>query len=171
MANSRLSPDQVQILMNEGTFRGLKKLLQNNQITEEQARGVLTRSYETLLGQVKEARRELQRVQNALHKLENLFTIGKQSKKPFASDQTHVEVGVTLMAFDGWVVSLMETNLTITGMLNPAVTRTKIKEFGTAMNTLMDKRAAKNHPAFKDDELFDGYVNNWRTAANKVTVK
>jgi len=37
----------------------------------------------------------------------------------------------------------METNLTFTGMLNPAVTRTKIKDFGTAMNALRDKRGAK----------------------------
>jgi hypothetical protein len=169
MANPRLSPDQVRVLMNEGTFRGLKMMLQNRQITEEQARGVLTRSYDTLLGQVKEAKRELQRVQNALHRLENLLTIGKQSRKPVSTDPTLAEVGVVLNAFDGWVVSLMETNLTITGMLNPAVTRTKIKEFGTAMNALMDKRAAKNHPAFKDDELFDGYVNNWRTATKQGT--
>ncbi len=163
MANpTPLSQAQKSVLMNEGTFRGLKKLLSGNQITEAQAGGVLSRSYDTLLGQVKEAKSELQRIQAALHRLESLIKAGKQSRKPLTSDQTHIEVGVTLNAFDGWVVSLMETNLTMTGMLNPAVTRTKIKEFGTAMNALMDKRAAKNHPAFKDTEIFDGYVNNWR---------
>lgn len=164
MANPKLSPDQIRVLMNEGTFRGLKMLLQNRQITEAHAANILTRSYETLLGQVKEAKREMQRVQTALHRLENLLTIGKRSQKSLTTDTTHSEVGVALMAFDGWVVSLMETNLTITGMLNPAITRTKIKDFGTAMNALMDKRAAKGHPAFKDDELFEGYVNGWRTA-------
>lgn len=163
MANP-LTPAQVRVLMNEGTFRGLKQLLQSNQITEAQAGGVLARSYETLLGQVKEAKSEMQRVQTALQRLENLLTIGKRSQKPFSKDTTYADIGVALMAFDGWVVSLMETNLTITGMLNPAITRTKIKDFSTAMNALMDKRAAKNHPALKDDELFDGYVNNWRTA-------
>lgn len=162
MANSPLSPDQKQVLMNEGTFRGLKKLLQGNQITEAQAANILSRSYDTLLGQIREAKTELQRIQTALHRLENLIRMGKQSRRPLTSDQTHVQVGVSLNAFDGWVVSLMETNLTMTGMLNPAVTRTKIKEFGTAMNALMDERAAKNHPAYKDADVFDGYVNNWR---------
>jgi len=164
MADPQLTPAQVRVLMTEGTFRGPKQLLQSNQITEAHAGNILTRSYETLLGQVKEAKREMQRVQNALQRLENLLTIGKRSQKPFGRDTTHTEVGVALMAFDGWVVSLMETNLTITGMLNPAITRTKIRDFGTAMNALKDKRAAKNHPALKDDELFDGYVNNWRAA-------
>jgi len=161
MANPPLSPAQVRILMTEGTFRGLHKMLKANQITESQVSGILTRSYETLLGQVKEAKSELRRIQTALLQLENLFRVGKQSRKPLTSDPTHVQVGATLMAFDGWVMSLMETNLTITGMLNPAVTRSKIKEFGTAMNALMDKRSAKNHPASKDPDLFDKYVNNW----------
>ena len=163
MAIPPLSPDQKRVLMNEGTFRGLKMLLQKSEITEAQAAGILTRSYETLLGQVKEAKREMQRVQIALTRLENLLTIGKRSQRPLHKDTTHVDVGVALMAFDGWVVSLMETNLTITGMLHPAVTRAKIKDFGSAMNALMDKRAANNHPALKDDALFDGYVNGWRT--------
>lgn len=113
------------------------------------------------MGQVNEAKAELQRIQAALLRFENLCRTGKQSRNPLTTDQTHVQVGATLMAFDGWVMSLMEINLTITGILNPAVTRTKIKEFGTAMNALMDKRAAKNHPAFEDPSLFDGYVNNW----------
>ncbi len=85
--------------MTEGTFRGLKQLLQTNQITEAHAGNILTRSYETLLGQVKEAKREMQRVQNALQRLENLLTIGKRSQKPFTGDTTHTEVGVALDGF------------------------------------------------------------------------
>lgn len=169
MANPPLSPAQIRVLMDEGTFRGLTKLIQSRQITEAQARDILTRSYGTLLGQVKEAKKELQRIHAALTRLENLFAKGKQTRGPMSGDPTASEVGVTLMGFDGWVMSLMETNLTITGMLNPAVTRTKIKEFGTAMNALMDKRAAKNHPAFEDPDLFDGYVNNWRSKPEAAT--
>jgi hypothetical protein len=164
MANSGLTPAQVGVLMNEGTFKGLRKLLESGQITDAQARKVLDRSYTTLLGEVKEARAEMQRIQNALARLENLLNVGKRSTKPFLSDPASAQIGEALMAFDGWVVSLMETNLTITGMLNPAVTRSKIKEFGTAMNALMDQRAAKSHPAYKDPDAFDGYVNNWRNA-------
>ena len=161
MANPPLTPAQKRVLMDEGTFRGLRKLVRDNQITDSQARSILTRSYETLLGQIKEAKRELQHAHRALLKMENLIAMGKQSRKPFSNDTIPGEVGVSLMSVDGWVLSLMETNLTITGMLNPAVTRTKIKEFGTAMNALMDKRALMNHPAAKDPDLFDGYVNNW----------
>ena len=101
MANPKLSPDQVGVLMNEGTFRGLKKLLQTGQITEAHGANILAKSYETLLGQVKEAKREMQRVQTALQRPENLLTIGKQSRKPLSRDTTHSEVGVALMAFDG----------------------------------------------------------------------
>lgn len=81
MASKWLSPDQVRILMNEGTFRGLHMLLRSKQITEEQARGVLARSYETLLGEVKEARRELQRVQNALVRLGRIFSRSENDRR------------------------------------------------------------------------------------------
>ena len=117
MANSPLSPGQVQVLMTEGTFRGLRTLQKSNQITEAQAAGVLARSYDTLLGEVKEAKTELQRIQAALRRFENLCKTGKQSRNPLAAEQTSLQVGLALMAFDGWVMSLMETNLTITGML------------------------------------------------------
>ena len=157
MANAPLSPAQKEVLMNEGTFRGLNMLVKDRQITDAQARDILTRSYGTLLTQVKEAKKELQRIQTSLNRLENLFNRGKQSRGPLRGDPIPGEVGVALMGFDGWV-----TNLTVTGMLNPGVTRTKIKEFGTAMNALMDKRAANGHPALEDIDLFDGYVNNWR---------
>ncbi len=174
MANPLLTPAQVGVLMNEGTFRGLRKLLDSGQITEAQASHVLGRSYETMLKQVKEARSEMQHVQIALARLENFLTLGQQSRKPVRSDTVAAQssqIGVALMAFDGWVVSLMETNLTITGMLNPAVTRAKIKEFGTAMNALMDKRMAKNHPAYKDRDAFEGYVNGWRKKPAATTAQ
>lgn len=162
MANTPLTQAQIRVLMNEGTFRGLRMLLDRSQITEEQVRGVLDRSYATLLRQVKEAKAEVQRIQTALARLENMINVAKRSKAPFRNDPASAQIGAALMPFDGWVVSLMETNLTITGMLNPSVTRAKIKEFGSAMNALMDERAAKNHPAYKDEDAFDGYVNNWR---------
>ncbi len=164
MADQPLTPAQVGVLMNEGTFRGLRRLLDSNQITEERARVILDRSYATLLKQLKEAKNELQHVHIALARMENLINIAKQSRKPFREDPASTQIGVALLPFDGWVVSLMETNLTLTGMLNPAVTRAKIKEFGTAMNALMDKRAAKNHPALKDPDIFEEYVNGWRKA-------
>ncbi|MGD9562390.1 MAG: hypothetical protein AB7F88_10480 [Pyrinomonadaceae bacterium] len=155
---------QKKVLMTEGTFNGLKRLVRDDEITEEHARGILIRSYDTLLGEIREAKKEMLRIQTALLRLENLMRKGKQSRAPFLADPVRGDVGVALDAFDGWVVSLMETNMTMTGMLNPRVTRAKIKDFGTAMNALMDKRLARNHPAHKDPDLFDGYVNNWRTA-------
>ena len=64
-----------------------------------------------------------------------------------------------LITFDAWVASLLETDLTITGLLNPSHTRNKITELARALNALMDKRAAEGNPVLDDPNLFRGYVD------------
>jgi hypothetical protein len=156
MAN-RLNPQQLSVLMREGTFHGLRSLLNSGQITSEQASEVLARSYGAILGELEEAKRELKHIQNALTQLENVCRSGARSRNAKVGDINHQQLGQNLVTFDGWVVSLMETDLTITGMLNPTHTRSKIEQFGIAMNALMTKRAAEGHPVLDDPSLFNGY--------------
>ena len=163
MANGStpLNPQSRAILMREGTFHGMKTLLTEKTVSEDVASYVLRSSYGALLVQVDEAKKELQRIQNALAQMESTCRAGKQARNPRPGDGTHVQLNQAVLAFDGWVVSLMETNLTVTGMLNPTFTRTKISEFSTAMSSLMDKRAAEQHPVLDDPQLFSGYLKNY----------
>lgn len=157
--NSRLNADQVSVLMTEGTFRGVRMLLEQKKLTDDEARAVLARSYEALLLEVEEAQKELHHIQSALTRLENICRQGRQNKNPGAGEHLHQQMGDNVVNLDNWIVSLMETDLTITGMLNPSLTRNKINQFGVAMNELMNKRAVAKNPVLDDPQLFSGYVN------------
>jgi len=158
MANPNLSNEQVSVLMKEGTFHGIEALEKQKKITPAQASAVLAASYSALLVEVEEAKKEIRHIQTALSQIENACRIGKQARGPRPAGNRN-NIGDSIVNMDNWVVSLMETNLTITGMLNPSLTRKKITQFGIAMNALMDKRAAEQHPVLDDPSLFHGYVN------------
>lgn len=155
----KLNNEQVTVLMREGTFHGIEMLQKQNKITAAEASEVLARSYGALLEQVEEAKKELQHIQSNLMRLEAACRQGKQARGQTPVTTTRQNLGDSVVNLDNWIVSLMETNLTITGMLNPALTRNKITQFGIAMNALMDKRAAEKHPVLDDPSLFSGYVN------------
>lgn len=162
MANGTLLDAQSKaVLMKDGTFHGMKALLAERRISEDMASQILRNSYGAILDQVNEAKSELQKIQNALAQLESTCRTGKQARNPRTGDGTHAQLNQAVLAFDGWVVSLMETNLTVTGMLNPTFTRTKISQFATAMTSLMDKRATEQHPVLDDPQLFSGYLKNY----------
>ncbi|HMJ08442.1 MAG TPA: hypothetical protein VK468_05520 [Pyrinomonadaceae bacterium] len=153
-----LPPELKTVLMREGTFRGMASLLRDQKISEAQASQVLAKSYAVLLLELDEAKKEIKHIHDAVSRLEHTCRAGSQSRNAQAADSNHHHLSNGVIAFDGWVVSLMETDLTITGMLNPEFTRRKISEFGTAMNALMDKRASAGHPVLDDPSLFKGYV-------------
>ena len=156
-----ITEEQRSVLLNEGAFRGVAALVARNKINAADASAVLMIAYEALLKQIKEAKSELGHIAAALDRMEHTCNHGKHAKNPSVGDSDHVHLNQGLTAFDGWVVSLMETDLTMTGLLNPTFTRTKITEFGKAMNALMEKRVSEQFLTFKDPGLFSGYVNNY----------
>ncbi len=155
----KLTSEQVSVLMREGTFHGVESLLKQNKMSQAEAAEILARSYGALLEEVEEAKKELQHIQTNLLRLEAACRQGKQNRGSRPAGTTRQNIGDTVVNMDNWIVSLMETNLTITGMLNPSLTRNKITQFGIAMNALMDKRAAEKNPVLDDPTLFSGYVN------------
>jgi hypothetical protein len=146
-------------LMREGAFRGMRTLLASGQISGAEASATLRRVYGSLLTEVKEARSELRHLEGALARIENICRTGSMMQNASPNDTNYEMLTQNVITFDAWAVSLMETNLTITGILNPQHTREKIKEFGVAMNALMDKRAAEQHPSLDDPSLFRNYVD------------
>lgn len=154
-----LTPDQRSVLMNEGAFRGLRSLITKGSLSEAAARQVAGFTYKAILEEVQEARKELMHLQTALAALENSARQGTRNPSASAHDPVYDQMTNHLITFDAWVVSLLETDLTIAGLLNPTHTRSKITELAKAMNALMDKRAREQHPVLDDPSLFRGYVD------------
>lgn len=154
-----LRKDQIDVLMAEGTFRGLKKLRERGAVTPAEEKIVIAGTYKAILEEVAEARRELSHIQNALAALAGAAQNAQRAPAGPAADNFYNQFTNHLITFDAWVVSLLETDLTMTGLLNPGHTRNKITEMAKAMNALMDKRAAERHPVLDDPNLFRGYVD------------
>jgi hypothetical protein len=149
---------QRQVLLKEGAFRGLRQLESMRQITPAESKAAKVSFMKTILDEVSEARKELAHLQTALTALGNAAQNGV-SQHGGPSEATIDQMTNHLITFDAWVISLVETDLTIAGFLNPGHTRNKITEMSRALNALMDKRAAEKHPVLDDPNLFRGYVD------------
>lgn len=91
--------------------------------------------------------------------MESSARAGMQAKAGPGAEMAQHQFTNNLITFDAWVVSLVESDLTMTGMLNPSHTRKKITEMAAALNALMDKRAAAGHPLLAAPELFRNYID------------
>lgn len=152
------SDQQKQVLLREGSFRGIRQLESMRQITAPEAKAARISFMKTILAEVEEARKELVHLQNALTALGNAAQ--SSIRQPGGPSEMAIDQMTNhVITFDAWVVSLVETDLTITGFLNPSHTRKKITEMSNALNALMDKRAAEKHPVLDDPSLFRGYVD------------
>ena len=154
-----LRRDQKDALLAEGFGPGLRMLRSRGAITPAEEKAVTVTVYKTILNEVAEARRELNHIQMALTALAAAAEAGTRTPMGPGGDANFDKMTNSLITFDAWVVSLLETDLTITGLLHPKHTRNKITELAKAMNALMDKRAAERHPVLDDPNLFRGYVD------------
>lgn len=154
-----LRPDQIDALLTEGFGPGLRLLRSRGAITPAEEKAVTVNVYKSILNEVAEARKELNHIQMALTALAAAAEAGTRTPVGPGGDANFDKMTNSLITFDAWVASLLETDLTITGLLNPKHTRNKITELAKAMNALMDKRAAERHPVLDDPNLFRGYVD------------
>ena len=156
---SELSPQAKTVLRKEGFFHCLRILLDRNEISQAEASSAIMRVYGAVLLEIKEARSEMRHLDIVLNRMECIAQSGKNNRNGRPGDSNHHMLGESLVAFDGWAVSLMETVYTLTGMLNPTHTRGKLLKFTAAMNALMDKRASEMNPVLDDPSLFKSYFD------------
>lgn len=153
-----LTPQQKDLFNREGAFIAMRTLSQQG-VPAATIRPVATRVFNALLTEIAEARKELMRLQESLNMMESACRAGAANPTGTGNDTNVERFQQSFITFDAWAVSLMETSLTIAGLMNPSHARKKITEFSTAMNALMDKRAAMKHPVLDDPSLFKGYVD------------
>lgn len=153
-----LLPHQREMLIREGSFIGLQTLSQQG-VPPAVIKAIASGVFKALKVELAEARKELTHLQNAITSMDAACQAGLLHPSGTGKDGNIDRFVQTFITFDAWAVSLMETSLTIAGLLNPTHTRKKIVEFSNAMNALMDKRAAMQHPVIDDPSLFKGYVD------------
>ena len=108
---------------------------------------------------LKEASSEVAKIQAALQRLDQVSKNLEAAKFVSSADPRVAQFKKDLDALDGWTVSLLETVLKITGILDKAKARNKVSSLNTALLELMAKRVAADDPFLKDPSLFKAYMS------------
>ena len=156
----RFTDAEKQVLKTDGLLVGLEKLARQNPGNEkgysEYRSGWLGHWMQQDL---KEASSEVAKIQAALQRLDQVSKNLEAAKFVSSADPRVAQFKKDLDALDGWTVSLLETVLKITGILDKAKARNKVSSLNTALLELMAKRVAADDPFRKDPSLFKAYMS------------
>ena len=138
----------------EGSFHAIRRYVAENKISKEQASAWVAQIFSAMADQVKEARREMRRLDSVLARLSGVIEQGKRPRAFNPRDAVFSNLARELTTFDNWVMSLYETDLTMIHFGNPERAKAKPLEMARAMNELYAKRL-EDHSFLKSaPELF-----------------
>lgn len=148
------------LALEQGAFVSLETLVREYGVSLKTEGRILGEFFRQLLLQIAEAQKETRHIQAALARLEQTCREGSHARP-----REHGEVQSPLIdrfqrdlwALDGWVVSLLETDLALVGFVSPSFARSKVSQLNQAMNALLHKREAGLFPFLKDPALFADY--------------
>jgi hypothetical protein len=130
-----------QTVVQQGFFVGLENLRQQKKLSAEDVGKVRASLFVFLKARIAESRKEIQKIQAVLSRLEATCQEGMIPKPVDLVFSGPVNrVGADVQALDGWVVSLYETDLTIVGVLNPTTRKQQPLNFAQSMERLWQKR-------------------------------
>lgn len=152
--NEELWQLTVKTVFQDGFFVGLEKLRQGGKLSAQDVGKVRATLFKYLSARVAEAQREVGRIQTVLAQLNGICHEGQRPAPVELVFSGPVnQLGSALQALDGWVVSLYETDLTMTGIVNPTLRRQQAQAFSRAIDHLWQKREAELS-GVKDPSLF-----------------
>lgn len=147
-----------QELVNEvatrGIFHAIEHFVARGDISETQAKAWSAAAYQFFLDQIQEAQRETRRIDAVLNRLLHTANEGKLAKNWMACDPRIAQLGRDMTALDGWMISLLETSLTMSGFGAPERGRAKPHEIAESMDRLWAKRIQELDFRLKDPTLF-----------------
>lgn len=149
-----------QLVFEQGAFESLITLVREYGLSPKAEARILGQIFGLLLPQVAEAQREIQHIQAALSRMEQTCKGGSYIRpRGYGEGQTPLinNFQRDLWALDGWVVSLLETDLTLCGVVSHSMTRGKVLQLNQAMTALLNRREAGLLPFLKDPTLFADY--------------
>lgn len=110
-----------------------------------------------VLDEIHEAQKETERIRAVLSRMQTTATNGTNRRVVARLDALpdNVQFQDGLRAFQGWVVSLVETYITLFGLLEGANGATRqVNALASALQKLINKRQAEGTMAAKAPELF-----------------
>lgn len=138
----------------QGIFHAIEFFFSRGDISEGQAKAWNAAAYQFFLDQIEEAQREVRRIDAVLVRLRNTANQAKLAPKWMPRDPRISQFAQDMGALDGWMISLLETSLTMSGFGAPERGRAKPHEIAQSMDRLWEKRIRELDFRLKDPSLF-----------------
>jgi hypothetical protein len=133
-----------QILVNNGWFSGLNIINAKHSPTREQATKAKAHAFALLLAKVLEAKAEITKLQTSVARLESICRSGMVPKPAEAFEPNTPDVGRVqdeALAFDGWVISLLESDMSLlAAIVNPETAGGRVKSLQASFAELWVRR-------------------------------
>ncbi len=154
MARALSNRELVEEISKRGAFLAIEHFVETGTISKEQAAFYVSAIYSYFQRQVQEAQREVGRLHAVLARLAILCEQGRRAKSWAPRDPAVGKLAQEILALDGWVVSLYETDLTMIDFGSPSRGKDKAAEFAASYDALRRKRLDELDFKLKDPSLF-----------------
>ncbi len=148
-------------LIRFGYLNGFEKLLRSKAVHPTPARigQVRARLFKLLLSKIMEGKREINRLQTAIDQLETACRGGLDARR-MENDAAYTaaagRLASPLQDFDGWVISLFETDMALLSNIhNPATADGRIDSLSGSFTALWRQRMADEDGLVSHPDLFD----------------
>jgi hypothetical protein len=154
-AMTAVSTQQWTQLINEkGIFHALRHLVATGRLTEKEAEEHLGQMFRRYAALVQEAQSEVTRLSAVLSRMSALCA-ANQRRQPLAKGLGAVDqLSMEVKAFDGWTISLYETDVTMIRLAAPERGKAMPQDFAASMNKLWNERVENNKFFHKNPGLF-----------------
>ena len=141
------------ILAYNGWFAGLDQIYRRHDFSPEVGAKLKANMFELLLAKVREAKDEIDRVQNSVARLEALCRAGTVPKPSEGLNAFTPEVGKTqaeMDTFDGWVISLLESDISLLmAIRNQETAAFRVNGLGKSFAKLFTRRVHDDYKMMK----------------------
>jgi hypothetical protein len=149
-----------QLAFEQGAFVSLETLVREYGVSAKWEARTLRDLFTRLSLQIAEAQKEIQHIQGALSRMDQTCKAGDHIRpRGYGEGPSPLieRFQRDLWALDGWVVSLLETDLTLVGFVSHPLARSKVNQLNLSMTRLLNERKAGLYPFLKDPTLFEDY--------------
>jgi hypothetical protein len=147
------------ILVDHGYFDGYRLLLAEYDISPELGANLKVGLYRLIMRKVREAKHEIARLQASIHEMEAACAAGivprpAQGLQPF--DAAYSRLGAAARSFDGWTISLLESDISIlAGVDSPETSALRVSGLQDSFSQLWNVRQAGYQMMSSHPEVFD----------------
>jgi hypothetical protein len=157
MAAAPSTQELAQQFATRGAFNAILENVKKGAISTETASQWIAQLFTVYSSKVDEAKREVRHLDLVLQRLAHVTQQGAHPR-PYEDRLPLLrQLSQELTTFDNWVVSLMETDLTMIWLAAPERARAKPQELAKAMAALTQKRIDQQKLSLNAPDLFSAY--------------